>query len=82
MVYFRRTKHIFLSPKTKVRGIVLRKMFKFSIASFGTFSVNENKLSSSPKTGVLSIFPGGVFEFCIAIEEFQYIFKEWKQTHP
>ena len=47
--------------------------------SFITFSENENKLSPST-TKVRGIVPGKIFEFCIAVGEFCFIFGERKQT--
>ena len=47
--------------------------------SFGTFSENENKLSSPLKRGPEHC-PGTIFEFYIDVGEFKYIFGEKKQT--
>jgi hypothetical protein len=55
---FGERKQTFLSPNTKVQGIVPRKIFEFGITvgEFGSYSENKNKRSSPLKwgSGVLS----------------------------
>ena len=55
---FGERKQTFFSPNTNVQSIVPRKIFEFSITvgEFGSFSKNENKLSSPLKRG-LEYFP-------------------------